>query len=97
MVHFVCLLYFIYLLEGEGGHALISGAGGGVGTCTLYFVAAVALCVHVRGTGANLNTVKRIVTLHWKQTNLIYIYKTIHLKKVSIQMNLKIPCTSCSD
>ena len=73
MVHFVCLLYFIYLLEGEGGHALISGAGGGVGTCTLYFVAAVALCVHIRGAGANLNTLKRIVTLHWNQTNLIYI------------------------
>ena len=36
MVHFVCLLYFIYLLEGEGGHALISGAGGGVrARCTL--------------------------------------------------------------
>ena len=46
----------------------------------LYFVAAVALCVRVRGAGANLNTVKRIVTLHWNQTNLIYI----HLKKVSI-------------
>ena len=41
----------------------------------LYFVAAVALCVRVRGAGANLNTVKRIVTLHWNQTNLIYIYK----------------------
>ena len=26
------------------------------------------------GRGANLNTVKRIVTLHWNQTNLIYIY-----------------------
>ena len=62
----------------------------------LYFVAAVALCVHVRAAGPNLNTVKRIVTLHWNQTNLIYII-TIHLKKVSIQMNLKIPCTSCSD
>ena len=49
------------------------------------------------GGGANLNTVKRIVTLHWNQTNLIYIYITIHLKQVSIQMNLKIPCTSCSD
>ena len=49
------------------------------GICMLYFVAAVALCVHVRGAGANLNTVKRIVTLHWNQTNLIYI--TIHLKK----------------
>ena len=36
----------------------------------LYFVAADALCVSVRGTGANLNTVKRIVTLHWNQTNL---------------------------
>ena len=42
--------------------------------CMLYFVAAVALCVRVRGPGANLNTVKRIVTLHWNQTNLIYIY-----------------------
>ena len=63
--------------------------------CMLYFVAAVALCVHVRGAGANLNTVKRIVTLHWNQTNLIYI--TIYLKKVSILMNLKILCTSCSD
>ena len=40
--------------------------------CMLYFVAAVALCVHIRGAGANLNTVKRIVTLHWNQTNLIY-------------------------
>ena len=40
----------------------------------LYFVAAVALCVRVRGAGANLNTVKKIVTLHWNQTNLIYIY-----------------------
>ena len=65
-------------------------------TCMLYFVAAVALCVRVRGAGANLNTVKRIVTLHWNQTNLIYI--TIHLeKKVTIQMNPKIHCTSCSD
>ena len=71
-VHFVCLLYFICLLEGEGQegeyvHAVL-----------------VALCVRVRGAGANLNTVKRIVTLHWNhrivtlqwnQTNLhIYIY-----------------------
>ena len=45
----------------------------------LYFVAAVALCVSVRGAEANLNTVKRTVTLHWNQTNVIYI--TIHLKK----------------
>ena len=66
-----------------------------VSTCMLHFVAAVALCVLVRGAGATLNTVKRIVTLHWTQTNLIYI--TIHRKKVSIQMNLKISCTSCSD
>ena len=28
----------------------------------LYSVAAVAFCVRVRGAGANLNTVKRIVT-----------------------------------
>ena len=40
----------------------------------LYFTAAVALCVSVRGAEASLNTVKRIVTLHWNQTNLIYIY-----------------------
>ena len=57
----------------------------------MYFVAAAALCVAV----ANLNTVKRIVTLHWNQTNLICI--TIHLEKVSIQMNIKILCTSFSD
>ena len=66
----------------------------------LYFVAAVALCVCVRGAGANLNTVKRIVTLHWNQTNLIYIYVCKYSsgkKEVSIQMNLIIPCTSCSD
>ena len=48
--------------------------------CILYFV---ALSVCVRGAGANLNTVKKIVTLHWNETNLIYI--TIHLKKVSIK------------
>ena len=49
------------------------GRGGRKGSmCMLYFVAAVALCVRVRGPGANLNTVKRIVTLHWNQTNLIY-------------------------
>ena len=72
------------------------GWGGRKGsTCMLYVVAAVTLCERVRGPGANFNTVKRIVTLHWNQTNLIYI--TIHLKKVSIQMNLKISCTSCSD
>ena len=67
-------------------------------TCMLDFVTAVAFCVCVGrggGAGANLNIVKRIVTLHWNLTSLIYI--TIHLKKVSIQMNLKIPCTSCSD
>ena len=88
-VHFCCcLLYFVYLLEGEG----------------LYFIAAAALCVHVKGVrgwgGANLKSVKRIVTLHWNKTNVIdniYIYITIHLKKVNIQMNLKIPCNSCSD
>ena len=41
----------------------------------LYFVAAVAFCVGVKGAGANLNTVKRIVTLHWNQPVLyIYIY-----------------------
>ena len=70
-------------------HIPFWGWGGRRGsTCMLYFVAAVALCVSVRGAEANLNTVKRIVTLHWKQT----IWK-----KVSIQMNLKIPRTSCSD
>ena len=39
----------------------------------LYFVAAAALCVRVRRAGVNLNTVKRIVTLHRNQTNLIYM------------------------
>ena len=41
----------------------------------LYFVATFSLSVCVRGVGAeaNLNTVKRIVTLHWNQTNLIYV------------------------
>ena len=53
--------------------------------CMLYFVAAVALRVRVRGAGDNLNTVKRTVTLHWNQTNLIYIYVNIYLKKISIQ------------
>ena len=37
----------------------------------LYSVAAVAFCVRVGEAGANLNTVKRIVTLHWNQTSLI--------------------------
>ena len=46
----------------------------------LYFVAADALCVSVRGAEANLNTVKRIVTLHWNQTN-IYIYNNSSEKK----------------
>ena len=68
--------------------------------CILYFVAAVALCVCVcvcvcvRGAGANLNSVKTIVTLHWNQPNLI---QQLHVKIGSIQINLKIPCTSCSD
>ena len=71
-------------------------------TCMLYFVAAVALCVRVRGAGANLNTTKRIVTLHWNQTNLTYCNNSYEekkekKKKVNIQMNLKIHCTSCSD
>ena len=51
------------------------GWGGRRGSmCLLFFVAAVALCVPVRGPGANLNTVKTIVTLHWIQTYLLYIY-----------------------
>ena len=69
-------------------------------TCMLYFVAALALCVRVRGAGANLNTVKRIGTVHQNQINLLYIYIYIYnnsSEKVSIQMNLKRPCTSCSD
>ena len=39
------------------------------GICKLYFVAAVVLCVRVRGAGANLNTVKRIVTLSYIYLN----------------------------
>ena len=38
--------------------------------------------VRVRGAGANLNTTKRIVSLHWNQTNLIYIYNNSSGKKV---------------
>ena len=47
-----------------------------------YILAVLCCCssLCVRGAGANVNTVKRIVTLHWNQTNLIYI--TIYLKKV---------------
>ena len=66
----VCLLYFIYLLEGEAGR---KGS-----TCMLYFVAAVALYVRVRGPGANLNTVN---SLDWHQTNLINIYSSSEEKK----------------
>ena len=54
----------------------------------LYFVAAVALCVRVSGAGANLNTVNSYFTL---ESNQLYIYITIHLKKINIQMNLNIP------
>ena len=55
-----CLLALLNIPSG--------GWGGRRGSmCILYFV---ALSVCVRGAGANLNTVKRIVTLHW-----IYIYK----------------------
>ena len=57
-----CLLALLHIPSSEWG-----GRRGSM--CMLYFVAAVALCVHVRGAGANLNTVKRIVTLHWNQTN----------------------------
>ena len=57
------------------------GWGGRRGSmCMLYFVAAVALRVRVRGAGDNLNTVKRTVTLHWNQTNLIYISKYLSEK-----------------
>ena len=38
--------------------------------CMLYFVTTAVLCEHVRW--ANLKTVKRIVTLHWNQTNHVY-------------------------
>ena len=72
---FACFTSYTFLRvrgqDGEYVHAVL--------------VAAVALCVRVRGAGANLNTVKRIVTLHWNhrivtlqwnQTNLhVYISK----------------------
>ena len=86
-----CLLTLLHVPSwGWGG---IKGS-----TCMLYFVAAVALCVHVRGAGANLNTVKRIsyFTLESNQS-YIYIYNNSSEKSKSIQMNLKILCTSCSD
>ena len=65
--------------------------------CMLYFVAAVALCVCVREAGANLNTVKRILTLHWNQTSLIYIYYNNSSEKSKYSIHLKIHCTSCYD
>ena len=61
--HYVCLLYFIHLLEGEG-------AGGGVGAFCTLLLQLPSVCVWE--AGANLNTVKGIVTLHWNQTNLTY-------------------------
>ena len=66
VVRFVCLLYFIYLLEGEG-------AGRGVRACCTLLLQLPPVCME-GGLGANLNTVKRIVTLHWNQTNLRYTY-----------------------
>ena len=57
------------------------------GSCMLYFVAVVALCVCVRG--ANLNTVTRIVTLHWNQTNHIYNNSSEKSKYSDRQMNPK--------
>ena len=45
VVHFVCLLYFIYLLEGEGA------AGGVCPCCTLLLHLP---CVLVRGEGGGL-------------------------------------------
>ena len=54
----------------------------------LYFVAGWGGGGGLGWAVANLNIVKKIVPLHWNQTNLIYI--TIHLEKVSGQMNLKI-------
>ena len=72
-----CSLCLLALL-----HILSWGWGGRRGsTCMLYFVAAVALCVRVRGAGANLNTTKRIVTLHWNQTNLTYCNNSYEEKK----------------
>ena len=62
-------------------------------TCMLYFVAAVALCVRVRGAGANLNTDCEENSYFTLESNQSYNI-TIHLRKLSIQMNLKIPCVN---
>ena len=40
VVHFVCLLYFIYLLEGEG-----EGAGGGVHACCTLLLQLPSVCM----------------------------------------------------
>ena len=77
---FACFTSYTFLKvrgqEGEYTHAVLC-------CCSC------PLCVCVRGAGANLNTVKRIVTLHWNQTNLIY--NNSSGKKASLQMNLKTP------
>ena len=65
--------YFIHLLEGEG-------AGGGVRACCTLLL---SVCMWGGGGGgANLNTVKRIATSHWNQTN-IYINNSSEKSKYS--------------
>ena len=60
--------------EGEDLHAVLC-------CCSCPLCACVCVGGGGGGAGANLNTVKRIVTLHWNQT--------IHLKKLSTEMNIK--------
>ena len=65
----------------------------------LYFVLAVALCVW--GGGGGVGMVGGGGQLEYCEENRDFTLESnqsyiIHLKKVSIQINLKIPCTSCS-
>ena len=72
---FACFTSYTFLWvrgqEGEYVHAVLCCCSCPLCACARVR-ACMRACVRVRGTGANLNTVKRIVTLHWNQTNLIY-------------------------
>ena len=93
-VHFVCLLYLHTFLrvrgqEGEYMHAVLCCCSCPLCACKccmsgrvetgVRMSVIVCVCVGVWVAGANLNIVKRIVTLHLNQTNHIDI--TIHLKE----------------
>ena len=91
------LLMFIYVfayltsytLRGQGGeyvHAVLC-------CCSCPLCACKGGWGGGEGAGANFNTVNSYFTL---ESNQSYMYNNSS-EKVSIQMNLKIPCTSCFD